>query len=90
MSTPVVSTAGIITADSQKAEFRPNVYVVEGNCLATIKAGTDEALKRSAWDFTMMLNDPEKGLTADAHSMALAIRDAINTELDSRHANPIK
>lgn len=86
MNSPVVSTSGVITADTPEAKAQPNRYEVTGKCLATIKAGSDEALTRSSREFTAMLDDPEKLLTADAHAMAVAIRDAINAELDSRVA----
>ena len=85
MNAPV-ATANLITADTPESKLQPNRYVVEGNCLAAIEQAETATLERSKFDFTMMLDDPEKNLTPDAHAMALAIRDAITAELDSRFA----
>lgn len=81
-----IATANLITADTPESKLQPNRYVVEGACLDAIKKSNASTLERSKFDFTMMIEDPEKNLTPDAHAMALAIRDAITAELDSRAA----
>lgn len=64
-----------------------NSYVVEGQCLATIKAATEEQLVKSQSELRFLIDNADSnGLSADALGMAVAIRDAVNETLDAKYA----
>lgn len=88
MNSPVVSTIGVITADTptNSADQR-TAYVVEGTCLATIQAASEAELHKSRAELTRMIDNHEAlNLSADGFGMALAIREAVNAALDAMYA----
>lgn len=64
-----------------------NAYVVEGQCLATIQAATEEQLLKSQGELRFLIDNADtNGLTADAVAIAVAIRDTVNETLDAKYA----
>jgi hypothetical protein len=64
-----------------------DAWVVEGECLAKIKASSTTQLHKSQRELTALIDNADvTGLSADGLGMAVAIREAINVELDGRFA----